>query len=258
MRHYKHMQPFKPLRPHKRALIIIIVLLALASLACNASNFPGLAGTVTPPPLPTPLSDTISFSIPSYSTRLQVGESVPGTRLEYVGRGENTYNVRIDGQDAIKRAGDSFVWSGVVAPGVLGKFNLRLATAILGGLPVAGPIDLIIFNPEPAALEETIQPEGALHFHSILIDYTIPLNAPIPGTALTYEGIEGIGLGEQVTQLARLGGTAGYPNLAVGDSFVWYGRLRDNVILRLNLRVISYQADRLRLAGTAELWILPA
>ena len=96
-----------------------------------------------------------------------------------------------------------------------------------------------------------------LSFSNVVVNYTVPVGYQIPGTTMTYEGIEARGQGGQLTDFARLGGTAGYPYLAFGDSLVWVGKLLDNVYIRYNLRVTSMTDEALRLTGTAELWVLP-
>lgn len=245
------------MRSHYWALTTLICLLLLAGLACTLPPISNTAPSPTPVLAPTPLGDTLSFAIPNFSTRLASGESVPGARLEFVGQAGDTFNVRIDGLDTIKRPGDSFIWSGVVAPGVYGNYNLRLATGLMNELPAAGQVELIIFN--PAAIEAALPSElgEAIHFPPISIDYTIPLNGSIPGTTLTYAGIEEIGLGAQSNELAKIGGLSGYPNLAQNDSLQWTGRMLDNVFVRYNLWVESYTPELLHLTGSAELWITP-
>ena len=74
--------------------------------------------------------------------------------------------------------------------------------------------------------------------------------AQVPGTTLVYEG--------EQDQGAELSGTNGYPYRALGDSLIWIGRLRGNVIVRYSLRVAALSENSLRLLGTAELWITPA
>jgi hypothetical protein len=37
---------------------------------------------------------------------------------------------------------------------------------------------------------------------------------------------------------------------------VWTGRLRDNVVVRYNLRALSFNERALHLVGTGDLWIL--
>jgi hypothetical protein len=197
------------------------------------------------------------FNIPAYTYQLSPGDSIPGTGLRYNDRQGDAYEVNIDGQTTLKRAGDSFYWSGVLAPGVFANFNLRLTTSMLGGMPVMGPVEIIALNPMPAEAASVPVVENTLTFSNILVDYTVPVGYTIPGTTLIYEGIEERGQGGQLTDFARLSGTIGYPYLAFGDSLVWTGKLLDNMYLRYNLRVTSLKEDSLRLSGTAELWVLP-
>ncbi len=235
------------------SLIGFVLLLALAAIACD---LPG-SGEDEPAATPTAVGDTMFFNIPVFTHQLAAGESVPGTGLMYKNKQGDAYEVVIDGQTTLKRSGDSFYWSGVLAPGVFANFNLRLTTNFGGGMPVAGPVEIMILNPNP--VEQTAVPtdENILHYSNIIADYTVPVGYNIPGTTLTYEGIEERGQGGELTDFARLSGTSGYPYLAFGDSLVWTGRLLDNVYIRYNLRVTSLKEESLRLTGTAELWIIP-
>ncbi len=243
-----------------RGPILLVLMLTLPVLACQIPDIPqvpSIPGVIeqTPVPSPTPMGDSISYLAPAYTMRLQPGESVPGTQLTYVGSLESGYEVSIAGQTAVKRSGDSFYWSGVLAPGVFANYNLRLTTGFFGGMPVAGPVEMIVLFPQPQPLILTSDPEADLHLGNIVIDYHVPVSNTIPGTTLVYQGLETQGLGSQSSTLARIGGLAGYPNLAVGDSLVWTGRLRDNVVVRYNLRAISFNEESIRFVGTGELWI---
>lgn len=227
------------------------MLLALA--AC--SLVPGL-GSSGPPPSPTPPGDTLSYTIPAYTINLSPGDGVPGTRLQYIDRRDEGYLVKIDGLEAIKRVGDSFFWSGVIAPGVYANYNLRLTTDLFGKVPAVGPVEIIILNPEPmeAALPTELAAASPT-YHNILIDYQVPPGMTIPGSTVVYEGTITQGEGQQAAQLAWLTGTSGYPYLALGDSLVWVGRVRENVYVRYSMRVTTMNEYGLRLTGTAELWI---
>ena len=235
------------------SLTWFVFLLAMATLACAVPGFEESG----PAPTPTAVGDTMFFNIPAYTYQLSPGDTIPGTGLRFNDRQGDAYEVNIDGQTTLKRSGDSFYWSGVLAPGVFANFNLRLTTSMLGGMPVMGPVEIIILNPVPAEAASVPLVENTLSFSNILVDYTVPIGYTIPGTTLIYEGIEERGQGGQLTDFARLSGTTGYPFLAFGDSLVWTGKLLDNMYIRYNLRVTSLKEDSLRLSGTAELWVLP-
>ncbi len=250
------------IREHRwvRGPLLLVLMLALPALACQIPNIPdvpSIPGVVesTPVTSPTPVGDTISYLVPAYALRLKPGDSVPGTQLTYVTQTQDGYEVDIGGQRAIKRTGDSFYWSGVIAPGVFANYNLRITTSVFGRLPVGGPVEVIVLFPQPQALALPDNPEAQLHMSNIVIDYRVPINMSVPGTTLVYQGTEDQGLGNQRTTLARIGGLTGYPNLAVGDSLVWSGLLRDNVAVRYNLRVLTFDEESIRFVGTGELWI---
>ncbi len=235
------------------SLVGFIGLLALVTLACAVPGFDGDKPNATP----TAVGDTMYFNIPAYTYQLSPGEAIPGTGLLYKDRQADAYEVSIDGQTTLKRSGDSFYWSGVLAPGVFANYNLRLTTSVFGSMPVAGPVEIIVLNPVPVEVTSVPINENTMAFSNIVADYTVPVGYTVPGTSLVYEGIEERGQGGQLTDFARLSGTSGYPYLALGDSLVWTGKLHDNIYIRYNLRVTSVKEDNLRLSGTAELWALP-
>lgn len=240
------------MRHVRNTLLPLLVLSLLGTSACSLAIF-GASGPVD---TPTPMGDTLTFMLPAYSLTLEPGETIPGTRLHYVGRAGDTYEVRIDGLTATKRAGDSFIWNGILAPGVQADFNLRLISAIFGPLSVAGPVNITVFNPDP--VEQPV-PDGlqeSLTYNNVLINYLVPEGREIPGSTLRFEGVTSQGEGEQASRLARLEGLRGYPYVALGDSLAWSGRLRGNVYVRYALRVAALNENGLRVAGTATLWII--
>jgi len=240
------------MRRVNRTLLSISVLVLLGTSACSLPGF----GSSKPVDTPTPMGDTLTFMLPAYSLTLQPGETVPGTRLHYVGRAGDTYEVRIDGLAATKRAGDSFIWNGVLAPGVHADFNLRLISAIFGPLSVAGPVNITVFNPDPFEQPVPDALQDALTYNNVLVNYLVPEGREIPGSTLRYDGITSQGEGEQASRLARMEGLRGYPYVALGDSLAWSGRLRGNVYLQYALRVAALNENGLRVAGTAKLWIV--
>jgi hypothetical protein len=244
--------------------VLALFLLVLGWAAAGCSLLPALPDIPFAVPSepdqgdlpPTPVGDTLSFLVPAYAINLDPGETVPGTRLTYDGRAGDDYQVSINGQTAYKRTGDSFYWSGPIAPGVFANYRLRLTASLFGGLPVAGPVELIVFNPEPIQLANAPEPEAQLHYGNLVVDYRVPAGSPVPGTTLVFEGVEMQGVGDRSSRLARFIGLGEYPNIAVGDSLVWMGRLRDNVVVRYNLRALSFDESVIHLVGTGDLWIL--
>lgn len=232
----------------KQVLFGIIVLF-LTSLACVLDE---VIESPTITPAPQTGTDYYTYTAPAFNVNLAEGGIVPGARVQYVNRNNDVYNVTIDGQPLTRQGGDSLPWQGVVAPGVVGKYNLRITPSFgVNNLIAAGPVELIVLNPVPleiANLPLTI--DTAFHYPGLLVGEAVPVGQPIPGTTLIYAG--------QTDQGAAFSGTTQYPYRALGDSLIWLGQLRENVYIRHNLRVISFNADTLRLGGTAEIWVIPA
>ena len=237
----------------KARLLLVGLVVVFSSTSCALQ----LLRPSGPSATPTPLGDTLSFTMPAYAVNLDPGDTVPGTRLTYLGKTGDRYQVSIDGMPADKRTGDSFIWNGILAPGVHASYNLRLTTSLFGSLPVAGPVVVTLFNPNP--VERAIPPETSakMIFTNIVTSYLIPEGRMVPGTTLRYEGMVIQGEGDQTSKMARLTGVEGYPFLALGDSLIWAGEVRENVLARYSLRVAGLNEDGLRLAGTSELWIEP-
>jgi hypothetical protein len=231
-----------------KQLLFVLGVLVLTTLSCVVDEF---ADEPTITPAPQQASDYLTYTSPTYNISLSAGEIVPGTRLQYVGRAGEVYNVSIDGQPLTRQGGDSLPWQGVVAPGVFGKYNLRITPSFgIESLIAAGPVELIILNPVPTEVANLpLSIDSAYHYTGVLVGEAVPVGQVIPGTTLIYAG--------ETAQGASFSGTTQYPFRALGDSLVWLGQLRDNVYIRHNLRVITFDADRLRLGGTAEIWVIP-
>ncbi len=240
-------------RQAHRPFLSLILLFLFATLACTIPGT-GIGWPQESWPEPTPETDVISFNVPNYNVTLQASGSVPGTFMRYLNPSGGNYEVSIDGLRAIKRAGDSFIWRGVVAQAVFAEYNLRLgSSARPTELPVQGQVVVYVLNPQPQMVRELPpQAANAVNYPRISIDYTVPPGYTIPGTDLTYEGISQSVLG--VPQ-GRLSGLTEYPLLAQGDAFFWTGKLRDNVYLRYNLETIALDERGIRLTGEAELWV---
>ncbi|HID52451.1 MAG TPA: hypothetical protein EYP41_10475 [Anaerolineae bacterium] len=234
----------------RKTLTFVLALLTAVTLACSTASIPGL--DQGPPATATPVGDYLTLEIPAFTASLAAGELVGGARLEYLGKSpDGGYRVAIDGQEVVKRSGDSLIWSGVIGPGVLATLNLRVTTSLLGELPVAGSVKLHILYPEALELTAVPQLPNALYFSNIVINYSVPAGQTIPGTTLVYAGLTQQA-GIDVAQISN-GSRQTYH--AVGDSLVWAGKLRDNVYARYNLRIISFDEATVQVGGLAEIWI---
>lgn len=196
--------------------------------------------------------EAVTFNIPIFNKILAAGESIPATQMTYLGREGPAYKVTIDGQEALKRVGDSFQWRGIIAPGVASRYNLRISPTLIGEEMLAiGSVELHVFNPVPF---EKADPGSAysdgLHFGSVKIDNRVSLGGQVPGTPFVYEGMTADG--------AQFSGVDGYPYRVLGDSLFWGGSLRDNVDVSYEMRVASINEEQVRLIGLAQIWIGPA
>jgi len=207
-------------------------------------------------PTVTPMGNFLTFTIipPAYTITMNPGDRVSGAPMEYIGQEGDTYRVRIGGQEALKRAGDSFAWSGVIAPGVHGDYNLRLTSALLGPLPVTGGVKFTILDWQPVATAVMPQLPDALYFSNILLEHNLSAGETTPASILKYEGV----VSDGSRQLARFSGLTGLTDYAQGDSVTWTGQLRSNVYVRYILRVITFDENHVLLGGTAELWFTEA
>ena len=218
----------------------------LISLACVV----GGSDPSTPDVKPTlPPNEVVTFKLPFFSTSLNPGETIPGTKMTYVNREGDVFNVTINDLPAAKRVGDSFAWRGVMAPGVIGNYNLRISPTLLTGALIAGgSVEITVLNPIPVELGNDYNVlNSQLHFNNIAVDLDTGRGQQVNGTTLIFEG--------NTDQGAELSGTGSYPYRLLGDSLVWTGRLRGNVIVRNSMRVAEISDENLRLVGTAELWI---
>lgn len=235
------------MRHSLKALGGFLLMLLITTLACTV---PG-TGSDTPEVTPTPEGDSMTFLIPAYTYSLEPGGTVPGSQLVYVGKTGDLHDVKIDGEPAQKRVGDSFIWTGVVAPGVYAEYNLRLAPDFLGPLPVAGPVEVSVLNPVATPISAMPEWPNAIRYNNIVLAHNVPVGWTIPGTTLVYDGVSTQG----EVDSARLTGLTGHPLFALGDSITWMGMLKDNVAIRFTFRVINFSENSLQLGGTAELLV---
>jgi len=182
-----------------------------------------------------------------YRAVLREGETVPGAQLQYVGQGEDGIQVRIDGEDVLKKIGDSFSWRGSPAPGVELDFNLRVVGVYLGAFQAWGDVGIIVSEPAPVVTE--LPDDAPLSFSMAVATHTVSKGEFIPGTTYSYLGKSDKG--------AEFGGVAGYAYRELADSLDWSGRVRSNVYVDLTMRVSAIHDEEVKLVGTAAVWVFP-
>jgi hypothetical protein len=212
-------------------LLALALLMAASTLsACSLLNRQNASGR-------------LSYSLPTTIT-VAKGKTLPGTDIIYEGMGNDTANMLIKGQRALKRKGDSLDWSGTQADGVAVKLTLRVAWFSEQEVNLVGVAKITVdgANPQAGAIPTTSSVKYAGP-----VAYSVNAGQRIPGATVTY-----VGHGDEG---AQLGGIQDYPYRKAGDSVVWEGTLRPGVFIRLELRVAQYDDKALRLAGLATLWI---
>lgn len=243
-----------------RKVLFSWLLLLLPLLACGPipereglltqwleSATPTASATLLSRTAVTEARDYLTFQTFTYRVALNPGQRVPGTQLVYVGPRDRLYEVEINNQRATKSGGDSFNWEGIVNAGVAGDFDLRLTPQLLGDMLAVGTVELTVLNPAPIVADLPTDTDNWFVFREMIVDVSVPISQTIPGTTLTFEGVE--------PQGAKLGNTTGYPYLAQADSLRWTGRLSANAYVQYNLRVVAMNNQSLRLAGVAEVWV---
>lgn len=188
-------------------------------------------------------SDGLRYNLPVALT-LALGEELPGGHVRYERHSDDGAVVIIQGQEALKRAGDSLDWSGTPVEGVDVDLALRVVWHNDRALHLVGTAEVLVRDPHPVAGER--EPEALLEL-SGPVTYGLARAEAMPGTTLTFE--------QETADGARLGGITGYPYRKMGDSVRWEGLVRDGVHLRFDGRVLYLDQDNLRLGGVVTLWI---
>lgn len=235
-----------PLNLRSPFLICLLLLSIFATGGCSIL----LPSDPLPIPTATPDGNFVIFQTSSFRQELAPGENIPGTLLRFIRYEDNntTFVVSIDGLSTLKKAGDSFDWEGVLAPGVLADYELTLDNLTFGEPFAEGLVRLTVLNPTPVELDATIPPPPARYIYENLdIDYRIPIGRTIPGTQIQFVSLTDNG--------AQLSGLSGSPFRRQNDSFLWQGRLASNVVLRYDLEVIAISDSEMRLVGTGTLWV---
>jgi hypothetical protein len=146
----------------------------------------------------------------------------------------------------MKQKADSLNWSGSPADGVKLDLRLRIAWFTKDALYTAGTLRLAVAKVDPQA---AAYPAGAPLSYQAPVTYAVQRGGTVPGTTLSYEGKESDG--------ARFGGVEGYAYRQTGDSLLWDGRLRPNVALRDELRLVQFDEQSARFVGVAHIAVQP-
>jgi hypothetical protein len=178
---------------------------------------------------------------------IDAGQFLPGTDVQYVAKGTGGARLSIGGKQAIKRIGDSLDWKGDMRRGVNVDQTYRVVLIAEEALDVAGTVRIIVSNPTPQA--GPVNESAPVHFE-LPVGYHVAKGDEIPGTTITYLG--------QTDQGAQLGNVEGYAYREVGDAIVWKGKLVEGVWIELGLRTLLFTDDNLDVAGTVDIWIVPA
>jgi hypothetical protein len=219
-----------------------VLLVLMVAVGCNLLE----PKDGTPAPTEEPTADQLIYPAP-YRAVLDPGESVPGADLQYIGSDDDGIYVRIGGQEATRKVGDSFNWKGNPVAGVELDYKLRVVGVYLDVFQAWGQVDIIVSDPVIVVAE---LPEDAPYtFGAVVLEHTVPRGELIPGTTYTYLGSTERG--------AEFGGVEGYAYREVADSLEWAGQVRSNVFVDLNMRVRSIEEDEVKLLGTATVWIFP-
>jgi hypothetical protein len=179
-----------------------------------------------------------------YRVDLAVGERLPGTDVRYLGVGAQGARVRIEGQEAIRLAGDSLEAEAQPHPALAVRYNLRIYSYDERALHAIGTVHVEIREAQPRMGP---LPEKAAVRFTAPVTYRVPRDGVIPGTSIVYRGKE--------DGRARLEGLPGYPYRNIGDSILWTGQVHPMAHLNATLRVLLIEDSWLTLGGTVEVWL---
>jgi len=216
----------------KRTAIVLALLLALiliSFIGCEPKNKEG---------------DDLVFKGP-VEIGMKVGERLPGTDVEVISVSDDTANIRIDGEVAHKKAGDSLEWSGSLTEDVDVDLSLRILWISEGTVQTAGTAKLSVRGADPEGMP--VQSESDIRY-ALPVTYSVRQGERIPGTLIEY-------VGKDPEKGAEFAGIEGYPFRKAADSLVWEGRLRDGVWLKLDLRVLLFSDTTLQAGGVATIWV---
>lgn len=190
---------------------------------------------------PTP-SRQISYEGPVTLT-IQTGATLPGTTIAYFGKAPDGRGImNINGVQALKSTADSVNWTGALVLFSLIDLKLRVVTFDENGMTLAGTVRVVVQEPAPVAGNPSANRAAD---YVIPVSYTVNRGDVIPGTNVAYVGARTGGA--EFTNLDQ------FPFRERFDSVVWQGHLRERIALRVDLRVLDFNEDRVVLGGTAQI-----
>jgi hypothetical protein len=208
-------------------------LLLLALTACG--NFFGGA------PPPTTTRQIIYDG--AVTLNIKAGEALTGTNLLYQGKAPDGRAIMsINGLQALKSTADSVKWTGALILFSAVDLNLRVVSYDESSINLAGTVHIVVQEPNPTAADPSATLLGSFTFP---ITYTVSRNATIPGTTIAYVGAK--------TGSAEFSNLDQIPYRERFDSVIWQGRLRERIAVRLDLRVLDFNEERVVLGGTARI-----
>ncbi len=171
---------------------------------------------------------------------LVAGQTLQPTDIVFVGVQDRRGQFIVDDMKATRQIGDSLDWDGEPSPGVRLSLRLRVIWFRDNGVYLAGTVHIEVrdFQPGMGGFNK-----GAPVQYKMPVAYRVPRGGVIPGTTLAYAGPTDRG--------AELSGLDEYPFRKIADSILWEGRLRPDVGLALNLRVVYFDEQALQVAGIA-------
>jgi hypothetical protein len=178
--------------------------------------------------------------------KIEKGQTLPGTGVQYVGNSPDGAEMTIDGQKNTKRIGDSLQWKGEMVPGAAVDLSTRIVTINDQQVTSAGTVQVAVADARPeAGPADTTAPVR----YKVPVAYQVKRGEAIPGTTIVYQGMEGTH--------ALLSNVDGNGQRTIGQTIAWSGRLRDRVGLQLDLKTVLFTANTLNVAGTAEVLLAP-
>lgn len=220
--------------------IVAVLVLAILTVGCQIGPVKLTLETPTPgSPGELVYNAPIGLSV-------DVGSFVPGTDIKYVGSSDKGAQILIGDQIAYKQRADSIDWRGSPVADVDLEINSRVAWFNEQALNVAGTARIVVKNVVPQAAPVGNAPIE----YRAPVGYSIPRGGFIPGTRISY-------VGSTEDQGAELGGVEGWPYRQMVDSILWEGKLKDNVTLRLDVRVVRFDEESLEVGGLATIGIVP-